>query len=322
MAKSTSIEQQLAALTTARADPKSESARAELKRAIASKSNLIVAKAVAIITHSQQADFLPAMAAAFDRFFANGSDKGCPAKTAIGNALYTLGHSDPAAFLRGIHHVQKEASFGPPVDVAAELRGWCALGLARIGYPDALLELAELLMDAEFQPRVMAVRAIAYTGSSDGAPLLRMKVLAGDAEPEVTAECFIALMKLSPRKSLPFVARFLKSDDPALVESAGLAIGSSRTVEAFELLRGEWESHLEAQPRRPLLLSIAMTRLPAAIDFLMERIIDDRPEPAADAVAAMAIYKHDETIKAKVNALVADRGEAEVVAATKKAFGA
>jgi HEAT repeat protein len=320
MAKSTPIEQQLAALTALRADPKSDSAQAELLRALSNKSNLVVAKAATIITDSDQPDFLPQLATAFDRFFADAADKGCSAKTALANALYTLGHNEPAGFLRGIHHIQKEASFGPPVDVAAELRGICALGLARQGYPDVLLELAELLMDPEYQPRHMAVRAIAYTGSPDGAPLLRMKVLAGDPESEVTAECFIALMKVAAKKSLPFVARFLKSTDPALAESAALAIGGSRTLEAFNLLQKEWESHLQPQPRRPLLLGIAMTRQPAAIDFLMERIIDDRPGPAADAVAAMAIYKHDETIKAKVNAIITDRGESEITAAMKKAF--
>lgn len=321
MAKSTNIEQQLAALAALRPDAKSEFARAELSKALSSKTNLIAAKAAAIIADSLQVDFLPRLAGAFEQFFADGTDKGCPAKTEIGKALYTLGHNDAAAFLRGIHHVQKEAGFGPPVDVAAELRGWCALGLARMGYADVLLELAELLMDPEPQPRQMAVRAIAYTGSADGAPLLRMKILAGDTESEVTAECFAALMKLSPKKSLPFVARFLRSEDPELNESAGLAIGSSRTAEAFELLRREWESHIRPEPRRPLLLSIAMTRLPPAIDFLLARIAEDRPAPAADAIAAMSIYEHDENIKAKVNVLANERGEAEVLAAVKKVFG-
>jgi hypothetical protein len=318
MAKPESIEQKLTALSAVRADPKSETSRTELKKALTAKSNLLAAKAATIITDSQQSDFLPQLSVAFDRFFLDGSDKGCPAKTTIANALYTLGHNESAGFLRGIHHVQKEAGFGPSVDVAAELRGLCALGLARLGYPDVLLELGELLMDPEFQPRVMAVRAIAYTGSADGAPLLRMKVLAGDRESEVTAECFVALMKLSPRKSQPFVARFLKSTD--LAESAALAIGGSRTPEAFELLRAQWESHLQSEPRRPLLLGIAMTRQPLAVEFLLERIIDDRPTAAADAVMAMAIYKHDETIKAKVTAIVTDRRESEVVAAMKKAF--
>jgi HEAT repeat protein len=320
MAKSPNIEQQLAALNAVRTDPKSESAKAELRRALSSKFNLVAAKAATIITDSQQAGFLPQLATTFDRFFNDGTDKGCPAKTAIANALYTLGHTDSAAFLRGIHHVQMEASFGPAVDVAAELRGICALGLTRVGYPDVLLELAELLMDKESQPRQLAARAIAYTGSADGAPLLRMKILAGDPEPEVTSECFIALMKLSPKKSMPFVAKFLKSDDSALVESAALAIGGAKTLEAFQLLQSEWESHLQSEPRRPLLLGIAMTRHPAAIDFLFERITDDRPAPAADAITAMALYRHDETIKAKLHAIVATRGEPDLLTAARKSL--
>ena len=45
--------------------------------------------------------------------------------------------------------MQKEGSFGPPVDVAAELRGVCALGLVKIGYGDVLVELTDLLADVE-----------------------------------------------------------------------------------------------------------------------------------------------------------------------------
>jgi hypothetical protein len=320
MAKGIPIDQQLSALSALKADPRSDRARAELTAALKSKSNLIGARAAMLITESQQTDFLPALATAFDRFYADGSDKGCPAKTALAGALYELGHTDSAAFIRGMHHIQLEASFGPSVDVAAEMRGLCALGLARMGYPDVLLELAELLVDKEFQPRVMAVRAVAYTASEDGAPLLRMKALAGDPEPEVVAECLIGLMKLSPKKSMPFVARFLGSSDLSMVEFAAQAIGGSRTMAAFELLQQQWESHLQSDPRRPLLLGIAMTRQPAAIDFLIERIMDDRPTPAADAIRAMVIYKHDEAIKAKVHAIVSQRGESELTAAMTKAF--
>ena len=321
MAKAVPIDQQLSALGALRGDPKSEAARTLLTKSLESKSNLVVARAATIINESQQLEFLPALSSAFDRFFIEGTDKGCPAKTALANAMYSLGHDQSSGFLRGIHHVQKEASFGPPVDVAAELRGLCALGLARMGYADILLELAELLVDAEFQPRVMAVRAVAYTGSEDGTPLLRMKLLAGDSEPEVTAECFLALMKLSPKKSLGFVARFLDSSDPAWVEAAAQAIGGSRTSQAFELLQSKWESQPQAEPRRPLLLGIAMTRQPAAVEFMLERVADDRPAPAVDAISAMAIYKHDSTVREKMQRLISERGESMLNAAFQKAFG-
>ena len=320
MAKAIPIDQQLSALSALKTDPKSNPARTQLNAALKNKSNLIAARAANIICESMQTDFLPALVTAFDRFFTDGADKGCPAKTAIAGALYELGHNDSAPFIRGIHHVQMEASYGPAVDAAAELRGVCALGLARMGYPDVLLELAELLVDKEFQPRLMAVRAVAYTGSEDGAPLLRMKALTGDPEPEVVAECFIGLMKLSPGKSMPFVSRFLQSRDLSMVEFAAQAIGGSRTMAAFELLQQHWESLFQSDHRKPLLLGIAMTRQPAAIEFLIERITDDRPAPAADALTAMGIYKHDQAITTRVGNIVSERKETELIAAMKKAF--
>jgi hypothetical protein len=320
MAKSASIEQQLSDLAACRADPVSASSRERLTKSLAGKSNLLAGKAATIVTDTDQPDYLPAIVTAFERFFVAG-DKGCLALTPLANALYTFGHTDPAPFLRGIHHFQPEGSFGPAVDAATELRGICGLGLVRLGYPDVLTELAELLMDPEPQCRQMAARALAYAGHESGGMLLRMKVLASDKDAEVTAECLNALMVVAPKKSLPFVGRFLRSEDPAMVESAALAIGGSKLPEAFSLLRTEWEGHISAEPRRPLLLAIAMTRQPAAVEFLLERVADDRPAPAADAITALAVFKHDETIRAKVAALVADQNHELTTTAFRKAFG-
>ena len=321
MAKALSVEQQLSALVAIRPDPKSALARAELERGLTSKSNLVVAKAATIIQESRQSTFLPALVTAFDRLFPPNSDKGCLAKTAIAAGLYEMGSSESGPFLRGIRHVQPEPGFGTSRDSAAELRGLCGLGLARMGYPDVLLELAAILVDAEPQTRITAARAVAYTGSDAGSPLLRMKVLAGDTEPEVTAECLLGLMKLSPRKSLPFVARFLRSDDGALAEAAAQAIGSWRSSEAFEFLRAEWESHLRPEPRRSLLLGMALTRQPAAIEFLLQRVKGDRPLPAADAILAMSIYKNDKAIVAQLTQIVSQQNDPVINAAYQKVFG-
>jgi hypothetical protein len=314
------IEQQLLELSALRRDASSTTAREKLTSAISGKNNLLAARAAAIIEETRQADYLPALAAAFERFFTTGTDKGCTAKQAIASAMYTLGHTDTAAFLRGIRHVQMEATYGGSVDAAAELRGTCALGLVRCGYRDVLLELAGLLMDKEQQPRQMAARAIAYAGSEEGAPLLRMKVLAGDRDADVTAECFNGLMKLTPAKSIEFLARFLDADDPATAESAALALGASRLPAAINVLMRQWTKQVRPEPRRPLLLAIAMTRQSAAIDFLMERVLDDSPGPAADAVASMEIYKHDDAIRLRLAAIVRERDSAAITAAFNRAF--
>jgi hypothetical protein len=175
-------------------------------------------------------------------------------------------------------------------------------------------------MDKEQQPRQMAVRAVVYAGFEEGAPLLRMKVLAGDRDGDVTAECFNGLMKLTPVKSLEFVARFLDADDPSTAESAALALGASRLAAALEVLRQQWTKEVRPEPRRPLLLAIAMTRHPGAIDFLMERVLDDSASAAADAIAAMGMYRHDDAIRARLTSIVQERNSAAIIAAFEKAF--
>lgn len=321
MPKPPPIEQQLLDLSALRRDPKSPAAKEKFTNALNGKNNLLAARAATIITETNQADYLPLLVSALDRFFAAGSDKGCPAKTAIANALYTFGHPDAAPFLRGIRHVQPEPGFGASNDSATELRGICALGLVRSGYRDVLLELAALLMDKQPQARIMAARAVAYAERDDGAPLLRMKVLGGDAESEVVSECLIGLMKLTPAKSLEFVARILDGGDPELAQAAALAIGGARLPAAFAVLRNHWEANLLPASRRMLLLPIAMTRQPEAVAFLIERLADDNPRSAAEAVTAIGIYKHDEAIKAKVAAIVEKREERVVAEAFAKAFG-
>src|SRR6202000_3289326 len=146
---------------------------------------------------------------------------------------------DPAArvYFAGLHHVQREGSFGPPVDAAAPLRGLCARGLARMGHPDALLECVSLLADPEIAARTGSVRAIADAGRAEGVLLLRLKTLLGDREIDVSGECFAALLSLDPAGSVDFVAKFLNSNEDGIGEQAALALGESRSAAAFDVLR-------------------------------------------------------------------------------------
>ena len=75
--------------------------------------------------------------------------------------------------------------WGGTVDVACELRSVCAMGLLRLGHPSAAIEVAELLADPEPAARAGAAHAIAYSEDARFAPLLRHKILSGDAEAQV-----------------------------------------------------------------------------------------------------------------------------------------
>jgi HEAT repeat protein len=175
-------------------------------------------------------------------------------------------------------------------------------------------------MDREPQTRQMAVRAVIYANDERGALLLRMKILGGDANTDVIAESLSGLIKLSPNKSLEFVAQFLDDESATTAESAAIAIGGARSAAAFELLRAKWDHHIRPEPRGPLLLGMAMTRQASAVEFLLKRIEDDSPRPAVDAIVALAIYKHDDAVKAKVAAIVQSRSDAALTAAFQKSF--
>jgi hypothetical protein len=305
------VEQAIDRLNALRRTPDAPVTMEELRGFIASKVNLVAAKAAGIAGDSRLAELIPDLVGAFQRFMTSPGklDKGCAATTEIVGALYQMDYSEPEVYLKGIHHVQLESSFGRPVDTAAGLRARSALGLVRTRHPDALLEVVPLLVDAEPQARTGAVRALASVGGETVALLLRLKVLTGDPEPDVIGECFAGLLEAMPETSLPFVAEFVDSEDLAVSEAAILALGRSRRPEAFEILKQKWERTVRGPLRRALLLSMATARLDAAIQFLLSLLDTGSVQTAAEAVAALAIYRGDARIRLSVESLVSRRGE-------------
>jgi HEAT repeat protein len=317
------LEELLGALRGVREDPSSEASLRELRRALASRLGHAAGKAAQIAGQFELTALAPDLVAAFDFFLAEpAADAGCVAKAGIVEALYRLGHEDPDVFLRGLKCVQMEPVFGGRVDTAVDVRGAAALGLVRCGYRDALVELAALLADREPPARISAARAVAYRGGEDGAPLLRLKILSGDAEPRVLTECLVALLQLSPVRSLAFVERFLDDGDPARREAAALALGESRLAEAFEPLR-LWRERLAGGPdERLALLALAALRRDEAFDYLLALVREAEVETAARAVAALGAWRADEALAARVREAAARRQEKRIRGALERAFRA
>lgn len=247
-------------------------------------------------------------------------DPGCKALTSIAKTLAAMDHPASQVYLAGIRHVQMEASFGPKVDTAAALRGLCAQGLARMSHPDALLECVTLLADLETAARAGAVRAISETGQQAGVLLLRFKALIGDKNEEVLAECFAGLLRLAPAESLEFVASFLNAHSDEIAERAALAMGESRLAAAFPLLQRGWEGTAQATLRRTLLLAIAMLRQDEAVEFLLTRLAEDGEKSALDALAALALYGRDESVRGRIQEVLAKGKNASLQRAFEKDF--
>ncbi|HVP45601.1 MAG TPA: HEAT repeat domain-containing protein [Bryobacteraceae bacterium] len=323
MAQPRRTEDCLDELSRLRENPTTPEARADLGRYLGNKSNVVAAKAAKIVAEFEIQDLEPQLMAAFHRFMKSpaSTDKGCAAKTEIVRALEALGVAEGEVFLAGIRHVQMEGSFGPPVDTAAGLRAASAMGLVHMNHPDAILETVSLLVDREDDARIGAVRALAAAGHPATVPLLRFKVLAGDASADVIAESFLALLEVAPETSLGFVAGYLDSSDTTVAETAAIALGESRQPEAIVVLKSKWPGAGETL-RPALLMGMAVARDDSAFEFLFSLIEGAVEKIAAEAITALAMYRQDDRIRGRVEALVRQRKGTLLARTLAAEFGA
>lgn len=323
MAKSDPIELVLDRLGELRHAEPSEQTVEEVRGCLRNRSNLVIAKAAKVARDLRLAVLLPDMVAAFDKLMTNAPklDKRCAAVTELTSALCELDYVEPEPYLKGLKHVQLEASYGPPVDAAAKLRGLSAQGLLRTRYADALAKVLPMLVDPEPAAREGAVRAFATNGGDAGALLLRLKVLTGDKEASVIGECFAGLLASSGEKAVGFVAAYVDSGDDAIAEAAMLALGESRLLAGFEVLREKLERTVAADSRNTLLAAIAASRLDEAVEFLVSVIERSNATTAAGAVEALSIYRNNERVVERVRGAVAARKERSLTERVRTTFG-
>ena len=238
-------------------------------------------------------------------------------------ALGQLGFDEPGFYLEGLRYRQLEPAWGKPNDTAINLRGACAFALARsrmIGLNDKLIALTELLADSERLARVHAVNAIADLGHESVVPLLRVKATCGDTEADVIGACLSSLLKLAPRESVSFVARFLSSPNEPIVLEAAAALGESGLPEAINLLIATCQRTTDRDVLESFLVSLGLSRQPLAIEFLISRLnpVTSSSEPALKALAPSRFYPD---IYRRVQGAVEASGNRRLQALFQEAFG-
>ena len=315
MVQKADLAAQLADLNGLRQDPTSAESLKKLQSALSGRSNHLAALAAGIVGDYEINQLAPDLVSAFDRFLIKPikSDPGCVAKIAIVETLLRLDANEEELYLRAIHHRQMEPVYGGREDTAAKLRAAAALALAQSNYLDLMVELADLLADVELDARLGAARAIGFAGTAASYPLLRYKVLVGDADARVSYECFGALLRLDPQPSLAFVGNYIQSDDPLLAEAAALALGESRLAETFPLLQAHWAEVEEFSVSRAILLALALLRHEPATEFLIALVAEAPFQQAADSLNALDMYRYDERLWRRVEQTVARRGDVALI---------
>jgi HEAT repeat protein len=309
MGKARGVDAKLARMRTLRTEPVSPQLVGQLHEALADKSNFVAAAAAEIVGERSLTDLVPDLVAAFHRFLedAEETDKTCRAKIAIVEALHKLDADAEEVYRIAVKHVQPEPRWGGSDDTAAPLRATAAFALVRVNPHDLMILLADLLADPEKGARSGAAKALGASGALAAIPLLRFKARVGDEEPEVVVECLSGLMSADSAESLDFVGGFLDADEE-VAEGAALALGESRRPEALAILQKHWpRARRHESLGNVVLLAIAITRLPAAVDFLLEVVANESEPAAAGAMSALAIHRHNPAIRDRVAAVVAKK---------------
>ena len=294
------FEEQLDALERLRHEPP-QAAVAPLRKALAHRSNYIVAKAADLVREFRLPEMIADLLTAFDRFFEDPlkTDPQCWAKNAISLALGALEFQDAALYLRGMRHIQLEPVWGGHSDTAATLRATCALALVpcrSLPETELLTCLIELFADKEKSVRAEAARAVEMVGSTSAALLLRLKATVGGDEPEVLGACYNGVIHLDGKAAIPWVSRFLAAGDDAAAEAA-LAIAADRSPEAFAALYGRFKQERDPWFQGILLSAIGLTRQQAALDFLLKLVRTDSPQAEAALEAILRSMPAEETLK-------------------------
>ena len=274
------------------------------------RSNLVVAAAAALVGERLLIELAPELEAAFDRFLIEPlkNDKLCRAKIAAVQALDKIEHLKRDAFEKAARYVQLEPVFGGKEDTAAPLRGAAIFALARIGGSDYHSLLVDSLIDSEKDVRIAAAQALAYVGTEAAGLLLRFKARLGDADPDVLSECLAGLMTLGPEENLDFVTEFLDPLDAARCEAAALALGKTRSPGALEALKACAQKSQQPALREQILLSIAMMRLPAAIDYLIDLVASGSEATAMAAISALKFHRYDAKLRERLALAVKNTG--------------
>jgi HEAT repeat protein len=309
MAARLSLDDKLAAIRSLRGQVLTPERKAELRKRLGDRSNLIVAAAAAIAGEDALNEMAPELEAAFERFLVNPlkDDKLCRAKIAVIRALDRMEYSRPDVFLKAARHVQFEPIWGGSEDSAPPLRAAALMALARVEGSSSLPLLVDAMADPAKDVRIAAAVALGAVGTEAAGLVLRLKARLGDKDPDVFSECLGGLLAVDPKENLPIVTEFLNPANAATCEAAAMALGKSRLPEALDPLKECLEKVYSAELRQHVLLAIAILRRPDAIDFLVEYVASE-PEPnATAALSVLRIYKDDLKLRDRIAGIVRER---------------
>jgi hypothetical protein len=306
------VEEDIERLNLLRDAPAAQAVPA-LRKALADRVNLVVAKGAKLAAEMRYVELIPDLLTAFERLLEKPveRDPQCWGKNAVAKALKDLDCREPGPYLRGMRHIQMEPVWDGRQDTAPTLRGICLLALAActgIRREELFRALVDALTEEAHTVRIEAVRALVQLEGDESALLLRLKARLGDRELPVMGQVFDALLRLEADRAIPFIADFLQSGQEGVIEEAALALGGSRRPAAIEALEEAWKGTRDSGLRLVLLRALSSSRQEKALGFLLDLVRNGRLRDAGDALDALALHRESREIRRQVEEAVTARG--------------
>ncbi len=305
------LEQKLAQIAELRGGEPTPAAIKALESVLARDEGAAVARAADLMVEWGLFNQGPNLAQAFKRLLEGGTDADpqCWGKVALVKALQALGWHDPEVYLLGCRCMQMEPVWGGQEDSAPSLRSLSALALSDcpgVSYDRAVDELVRLLADPAWNVRAGAAQAVASLGYPQGAPLLKLRVLLGDAEPRVIGACLDGLLHLSRAEAVPFVQELLGHEDAVIRLEVACALAASKLPEAVRTATGEWKKLTDSRSRKAVIAALASSPTPEALDFLLGLLPRNNRADAVAALAAVAPRLRETELRERALRAVAD----------------
>ena len=304
-----------------------------LRRILNTRSHpFLIKEAAELTTEHNLRELIPDLEMSLDVLLdsAPKSDPGCQAKRAIINTLAHMIAGRSNLLQRACYHVQMEPA-GPGItDTAGELRVTALEALLLQNDSDAMNIAACLLHDSEPAVRASTARVLGALAPAGADTLLRSCALSGESDQEVLVSLLTAILRMTPTAGLPFVTWFLfgeqkpsapdyrgfprflgemhdRRDQEYLPYAAVLALGEARPQGAKDLLVQKLEQTFDMPLVHHLLLGLALLRESSATEILLNEIKDAPTARAEGALTALALFRHDESLKIRIEQILGER---------------
>jgi hypothetical protein len=324
------LKEALNAVQRLRSEGVSDEASATLGSVIKKREGVVVAKAAELASAWNVTELAQDLHDAFYRLSEDGldNDPQCWGKVAIVKALYELAWQDVKVFVDGCKTVQLEPVYGGKQDSATSVRTAAIQALVQLPLADTstvMTLLADLLADDSAKVRAEAARACVYCQPVLVAPLLRLKIRLGDAEPRVLGVCFDTLLVISSDRETvklvleyatpkPLAKRFTPSHDVLQAEALA-SLASSSLSEAINDVTTLYETLTDTQLRRVLLTALGASPTPEAFTFLCQILKDAPVTEAKWGLEALKSKLHDEENRNLIETCLAKRKDDELLRA-------